>query len=134
PPVAPPPAAPPQELGRMTRPEGRREQARVRMQAAIDLESDSNFFTGFSTNISEGGLFVATVKTLPQGTQVALHFSLPGGRKLDVQGVVRWTREVNDNTPEIFPGVGVQFINLSPEMGMVIKQFVKEREPLFYPD
>ncbi|MGQ0506861.1 MAG: TIGR02266 family protein [Myxococcaceae bacterium] len=112
----------------------RRENARVRMQAAIDMTSDSNFFTGFSTNLSEGGIFVATVATLKQGTEVDLRFSLPGGAKLDVKGVVRWIREVNDATPEIFPGVGIQFVNLAPEVSQAIHRFVGQREPLFYPD
>ncbi len=113
---------------------GRREQPRVRMQAAVDLGSDSNFFTGFSTNISEGGLFVATVAHFDVGTTVDLHFTLPGGGKMDVRGVVRWTREVNDKTPEIFPGVGVQFSELSPEAAKAIHRFVAEREPMFFPD
>ncbi len=107
---------------------------RVKMQAAVDLESESNFFQGFSMNLSEGGIFVATVNTLPLGTKVDLHFTLPGSKRIDVQGVVRWTREVNDKTPDIFPGVGIQFQNLSQDAEAAIQQFVKGREPLFFPD
>jgi uncharacterized protein (TIGR02266 family) len=106
----------------------------VRMQAQIDLASDSNFFTGFSTNVSEGGLFIATVTPVAQGTPVELTFSLPGGGKISAQGVVAWTREINDRTPEIFPGVGVQFTGLAPDAAQAIKQFVASREPMFYPD
>lgn len=124
------PAAPVQ----VPRPQGRRAQPRVRMQAAVDLHSDSNFFTGFSTNISEGGLFVATVQMLPLGTEVDLGFSLPGGKKVTVKGVVRWTREVNDQTPEIFPGVGIQFVDLDPQVAGALQQFVSAREPLFFPE
>jgi uncharacterized protein (TIGR02266 family) len=125
----PAPAKPPVERG-----QGRRESARVRMQAAIDFEGDSNFYTGFSTNISEGGIFIATVAYLEHGTPVDLSFSLPSGQKISVHGVVRWTREVNDQTPEIFPGIGVQFSELTAEAAAAIKQFVAAREPLFYPD
>lgn len=107
---------------------------RVRMQVAIDFESDSNFYTGFSTNISEGGIFVATVNAPPQGALVDLHFSLPGGARVDARGEVRWSREVNDHTPEIFPGVGVQFLELPEGAGEAIKQFVTQREPMFFPD
>ena len=112
----------------------RRDQQRVQMQAVVDLSSDSNFFTGFSTNISEGGLFVATIHSLPRGTPVELVFSIPGGGKINVRGVVRWTREVNDKEPSIFPGVGVQFLDLSPETVAAISGFVTSREPLFFPD
>lgn len=123
----PPPKSPP-------RPQGRREQGRVRMQAAITISSESNFFTGFSTNISEGGLFIATASLLPLGSPIEVQFTLPGSRPIQVQGVVRWRREVNDNTPEIFPGIGIQFNDLSPEAEGAIRQFVQSREPLFFPD
>jgi uncharacterized protein (TIGR02266 family) len=108
--------------------------ARVAMQTQVDLSSDSNFFTGFSTNISEGGLFVATVNVLPPGTPVDVTFSLPAGTRLTVKGEVRWTREVNDRTPEVFPGVGVRFTELDAAVVSQIKTFVEQREPLFFPD
>jgi uncharacterized protein (TIGR02266 family) len=108
--------------------------ARVAMQTQVDLSSDSNFFTGFSTNISEGGLFVATVNVLPPGTPVDVTFSLPAGARLTVKGEVRWTREVNDRTPEVFPGVGVRFTEVDPSVVSQIKTFVQQREPLFFPD
>jgi uncharacterized protein (TIGR02266 family) len=108
--------------------------ARVAMQTQVDLASDSNFFTGFSTNISEGGLFVATVNVLPTGTPVDVSFTLPAGRRLTVKGEVRWTREINDRTPDVFPGVGVRFTELDPAVVSQIKAFVQQREPLFFPD
>jgi uncharacterized protein (TIGR02266 family) len=108
--------------------------ARVAMQTQVDLSSDSNFFTGFSTNISEGGLFIATVNVLPPGTPVDVTFSLPAGTRLTVKGEVRWTREVNDKTPEVFPGVGVRFTEVDPAVVSQIKTFVQQREPLFFPD
>jgi len=108
--------------------------ARVAMQTQVDLQSDSNFFTGFSTNISEGGLFVATVNVLPPGTPVDVTFTLPAGARLTVKGEVRWTREVNDRTPEVFPGVGVRFTEVDPAVVSQIKTFVQQREPLFFPD
>src|SRR5262249_48859862 len=126
-----------QALGRLTppRPEpSGRVSARVPLQVGVDLTSDSNLFTGFSTNISEGGLFVATVNMLPVGTLVDLTRSLPGESRLCIQGEVRWLREVNDRTPNVFPGFGVRFVNLFPSTAEALKRFVAAREPLFYPD
>ncbi|WP_224240492.1 TIGR02266 family protein [Hyalangium gracile] len=111
-----------------------REHSRVRLKTNINLGSDSNFFTGFSTDISEGGVFVATVETVPRGTKVDLDLMLPGGRPLKASGVVRWLREPNDHTPDLMPGVGVQFQDLQPEVASLITDFVRRREPLFYPD
>jgi uncharacterized protein (TIGR02266 family) len=102
------------------------------MMAAIDLSSDDNFFNGFSSNISDGGLFVATVNLVPLGTEVDLHFSLPSGEKVEVHGVVRWRREVNDQLPDAFPGLGVQFTRLDERAQQTISRFVEAREPMFY--
>lgn len=107
---------------------------RVRMQASIDLKSESNFYQGFSTNLSEGGIFVATVQLTARGTPVDLQFTLPGGKKLEVKGEVRWVREPNDLTPEICPGVGIQFTELSADAAAAIKAFIASREPMFFPD
>ncbi|WP_342377705.1 TIGR02266 family protein [Myxococcus stipitatus] len=111
-----------------------RRNGRVRMHTSIDMRSDSNFFTGFSMDISEGGVFIATVDAVPRGTQVELDFTLPGGRPMKVTGVVRWVREANSRTPELMPGVGVQFTGLPHEVASVISSFVTTRDPMFYPD
>lgn len=105
---------------------------RVKMQAVVDLHSDDNFFNGFSANISDGGLFVATVNILPIGTQVDLSFSLPTGERIEANGVVQWVREVNDQHPDAFPGMGVQFAALNAAAESAIGSFVAQREPLFF--
>jgi uncharacterized protein (TIGR02266 family) len=122
------------------RPQGRapeldaRRNGRVRMHTSIDMRSDSNFFTGFSMDISEGGVFIATVDAVSPGTQVELDFTLPGGKPMKVTGVVRWVRESNPRMPELMPGVGVQFTALPPEVASAISGFVTTRDPLFFPD
>ncbi|MCP3137025.1 TIGR02266 family protein [Pyxidicoccus xibeiensis] len=117
-------------------PEGKdsRRNGRVRMHTSIDMRSDSNFFTGFSMDISEGGVFIATVDPVARGTQVELDFTLPGGRPMKVTGVVRWVRESNSRTPELMPGVGVQFTGLPAEVANAITSFVTTRDPMFFPD
>jgi len=111
-----------------------RRNGRVRMHTSIDTRSDSNFFTGFAMDISEGGVFIATVEPVALGTQVELNFTLPGGRPMKVTGVVRWVRESNARTPELMPGVGVQFTGLPSEVAHAITAFVATRDPMFFPD
>lgn len=127
--VAPPPGPPGLALASKAT---KRQRPRVRMQAAVDVQSDDNFFNGFSSNISDGGLFVATVNLVPLGTEVDLSFTLPSGARIETKGVVRWVREVNDKLPEAFPGLGVQFKELDPAALQAIEAFLAEREPLFY--
>jgi uncharacterized protein (TIGR02266 family) len=110
----------------------KRQSPRVRMQAQVDFESDDNFFNGFSANISDGGVFVATVNVLPLGTQVDVGFTLPTGERIECKGVVRWVREVDDKQPDIFPGMGIQFVDLDPRGAKAIETFIQQREPMFY--
>ncbi|MFZ5445937.1 MAG: TIGR02266 family protein [Myxococcota bacterium] len=144
--VAPPPPSPratpigkivprpaPEVLkARAANPAAQRQSPRVRMQAAVDFSSDNNFYNGFSANISDGGLFVATVNLQPLGTEIDLAFSLPSGERIEAKGVVRWVREINDQIPDSFPGIGIQFKQLSPDAEQAIHHFLAEREPLFY--
>ena len=112
----------------------RREAPRVRMQVKVDFGSQNNFYSGFSTNLSDGGVFIATVKVVPIGTPMDLYFRLPSGDGVEATGVVRWVREVDDRQPDVLPGLGVQFLNLTDEARAAINLFVKSREPMFYPD
>lgn len=121
-------------LGRVSPPAAKRQSPRVKMQASVDFTTDSNFFNGFSANISDGGLFVATVNLLPLGTEVDLSFTLPSGAKVEAKGVVRWVREVNDKLPDSFPGLGVQFSALHPGAQAAINDFLAQRDPLFFAD
>lgn len=115
-------------------PDQRRKSPRVALRAAVDFSSDDNYFTGFSANISEGGIFVATCDVLPIGTEVDLSFSLPAGGQVHTPGVVRWVRENDDRAPDVFPGIGVQFSRLDAAAAAEIHRFLAERDPMFYAD
>ena len=105
---------------------------RIALKTAIHMESASNFYTGFTGNISEGGVFVATYNLFPIGTVITLEFSLPDeGPPLNVQGQVRWT---SDPTPDGdgHVGLGLQFLDISDRDRARIERFVTMRETLFY--
>ena len=111
----------------------RRKYERATLKTFVHLESDSNFYTGLTSDISEGGLFVATHEVLPLGAVVDLEFSF--GRddhEVNVQGEVRWVRDYNPDTPEVRPGMGVKFLNLSCQDRARIKLFVEMRDSLFF--
>lgn len=112
-------------------PAARRQLPRIRIDAKIDLHSESNFFAGFSENISDGGVFVATDQQVPIGTEVDLAFTLPDGVEIRGRGAVRWVR---DASPDAAPGLGVQFVNLSGAAHDAVQNFVRLRSPLFLPD
>jgi uncharacterized protein (TIGR02266 family) len=111
-----------------------RQYKRVPIELEVTLSSDSNFFAGFSENLSEGGLFVATHVTKPVGSTVELVLTLPdGGPPIAVTGEVRWVREYSE-TSDTGPGLGVRFIMLSSGSVERIRAFLATRAPLFYDD
>jgi len=63
---------------------------------------------------------------------VDLNFTLPNGMTVAGHGVVRWVREFNDRTPDVFPGIGIEFTDMPEEHRAAIHAFTVQREPLFW--
>ena len=106
----------------------------INVNTVLSMNTDHQFFTGFSENIEEGGIFVATFEPKPVDAQVIVNFKLPGGHPVTARGVVQWVREYNPMAPEMAPGMGVKFTDLLPGDKRAIEEFAKKRAPLFYDD
>jgi len=112
--------------------EEKRESERVSLSVDIHLSSDSQFFSGLSGDISEGGLFLSTYRAIAIGSPVALEFSLPGAQDaVRAKGEVRWLREHSTGQPR---GVGIAFEELADEDRERIERFCTVRPPLYYED
>lgn len=109
---------------------------RHNVEVSVDLESDSNFYTGLTQNISAGGLFIATHQIKRVGDRVHLKFSLPGSsRAIECDTEVRWIRENSSlHRTDGASGMGVRFIDMSPDDAQAIQAFIESRESLFYDD
>lgn len=107
---------------------------RAHLVTELNLHSGSNFYTGFTHDISEGGVFVVSYLTEPVGTTVTLELGFPGGVGIHARGVVRWVREPRDTEANEPPGMGIQFVDLEDEDRALIREFVECREPLFHTD
>jgi uncharacterized protein (TIGR02266 family) len=105
---------------------------RETMEANVGATTESNFFVGFSGEISEGGVFVATYATFPLGTPVEVLVTLPGGYASTITGSVRFVRDPMDMDSE--PGIGVRFDSLTSEQRDLVLRFIRKRPPLFYDD
>ena len=112
----------------------RRRTTRAALHVEVDWASDSNFYTGFSEDISEGGLFVATYQLAEEGTTLAITLELPNGEQIETEGVVRWLRSPRDPNEATKPGMGIEFLGLTEDCKDAIREFVANREPMFYPD
>lgn len=102
----------------------------------VGFESDSMFYTGLTQDISSGGLFVATHSIKRVGDRIKVKFTLPGQKEpIEAETEVRWVRETSSlNGSDLTSGMGLRFVNLTPEMKKVISEFLGKRESLFYDD
>ena len=105
---------------------------RAELEANVGATTESNFFVGFSGDIAEGGVFIATYQSLRRGTPVAVLVTLPGGFEKTLHGKVRFVRDPMDMDSE--PGVGVGFSGLEDDARELILRFIRKRPPLFYDD
>ena len=112
----------------------RRTHRRITFNADITFASDTNFYTGFTRDISGGGVFVATYNVFPVGTVMDLELKMPdSGDPIKVKGEVRWSAEANEDS-DGHPGVGLRFLDLSEADRQRIDRFAAMRDSIFFDD
>jgi uncharacterized protein (TIGR02266 family) len=107
---------------------------RQAVEANVGASSETNFYVGFSGEIADGGVFVATYTTLDVGTPVEVTVTLPGGFEFKVPGHVHFVRDPMDMSAEAEPGMGVRFESLPADSRELVLRFVRKRPPMFYDD
>lgn len=115
-------------------PEGRRAHPRFTVDLEVTVMSEHNFYAGFLENLSVGGVFIATHRLKPVGSEIEISINLPD-REEPVRGVgeVRWIREYHENS-DVSPGMGVKFVKLENGADEAITEFLEARDPLFWED
>ena len=110
--------------------------AREKIEANIGATTESNFFVGFSGEISQGGVFLATYEVLAKDTSVNVLVTLPGNFEFRVDGWVRFVRDPFDLNSDdgAEPGMGVQFENLPQDARELVLRFIRKRPPMFFDD
>ena len=116
------------------KPHNRRDHDRIAVDVEVTMTSEHNFYTGFTEDISAGGLFISSHETLPIGTE--LPFSLKRGRGVvSCPGVVPWVREPSPYLDGVPPGMGVQFDDIPPNVAAAINEFIaSRRDAIFFDD
>lgn len=86
----------------------------------IHFKTKQDFFKAYTTNIGGGGLFVRMEDVLEVGSEVSIKFTLPGDKQpIMTEGKVAWIGKEPDR------GVGIQFVNLSPQDSARLNSFVR---------
>jgi uncharacterized protein (TIGR02266 family) len=88
--------------------EEKRRAAREAVALFVEYDGADDLVGDFTDNLSSGGTFVNTNRSLPVGTQVQLVLSFPGLLEpISIEGTVRWTR--GDNAAGD-AGAGIEFL------------------------
>lgn len=94
----------------------RRSSERYEVTWSVDCKTEDTFLYAAITNISELGIFVHTIDPLPIGTQLTLHFAPPDSREAFIlQGMVQWVNAVRPMHDNPNPGMGIRFVDLTPD-------------------
>jgi len=102
----------------------RRKSPRTAAVIPVDYSTVDAFFSEFTTNINEGGMFVVTDQPHPVDTAVTLQFRLPGGSDpCRVEGRVVWTRTAGADGRA---GMGIEFERLDDDTQRRINVLVRE--------
>ncbi|MCK4506910.1 MAG: PilZ domain-containing protein [Desulfuromonadales bacterium] len=82
---------------------------------------------GFSVDMSSGGLFLKTETRFSIDERVMLSFTLPDVNKtINCRAKVAWVNSIEEpSKPELPPGIGLQFLDLSTEYLMSIQSLLK---------
>ncbi len=100
----------------------RREFPRFAVNLMVEYKSVNDFFVDYATDISHGGMFVATKKDLNVGTPVSVRFSLPDEKdSIEANGTVVRTGKKPKK------GVGIRFEPLSNNVRDAIERLWDRR-------
>lgn len=114
-------------------PSERRVFSRREFEVKVDFFSANTFFTGFTENISEGGLFIATEAPFEIGDELDVTLSLMGKEPAPYKVVVRWIRPPGA-IGGLPAGMGVQFKTITEADRVKLQEFIDSgvKDTLFF--
>ncbi len=96
----------------------------------VQFYSGSHFISEYCENLSRGGMYMATDEPMESGKVVKAMLEIPGFEKaIEVQGRVAYRLDAKQ-AEEIgrAPGIGLQFVDLSPEDTSMLSHYLKRIE------
>jgi uncharacterized protein (TIGR02266 family) len=106
---------------------------RFDVRLVVSVEIGDGSFVGFTENLSQEGVFVATQAPQRVGAAVQLLIALPDLALVHAQGTVRWTRSYS-KSKGISAGIGIRFDKLTALDSVLIHDFLRARQSLLLDD
>lgn len=103
----------------------------VALSVTVGDLTEDNFYAGLDDGDSFG-VFASTIELLPLGTYTDVEIKTEEGATLNVSGRVRWYRDWIDASPGIFPGMGIELLDVDAGQRRIIEDFMTKREPWLF--
>lgn len=126
----------PEDAAKAERRDFARREPRAPASFPVRVSGPTDVWTGFTRNISTGGLFIGLPQPLPIGEMLVVRFRL-GSNPAEYQAVaeVRWVRTPDAASPDSPAGMGVRFIDLPPAVAAQIQAYIEGlSDSLFFDD
>jgi uncharacterized protein (TIGR02266 family) len=78
-----------------------------------------------SENLSEGGIFIKTDDPFPVGSEIELTLPLELGRRVHLDGVVKYKRDSSDTASKFPPGMGIEFGEISGKEAEMLRDHIR---------
>ncbi len=103
----------------------KRQYSRVPIRVSATYLEKEQFYNNYTLNISQSGIFIETITPLPVGVELGLEFQLsrPPG-PISVKGMVVRNLMPDNVRENQAPGMGIKFLNLSPDDKKKIAEYV----------
>ena len=101
----------------------RREKTRYKVKLDVNYRHGDTYLFSRASDASELGIFLVSDTPLPTGAKLELEFKAPNTREpIRVAGRVAW---VETGTHGKDPGMGIQFLDLTPEVQKRIRALIR---------
>jgi uncharacterized protein (TIGR02266 family) len=92
---------------------------------SIAYKNREAFLKAFTPNADMGGLFVKAENPLSPGHKFQLKLSIPGiSNPLQIKCEVIWARKREKNLPDMKPGMGIKFIEMSEKNKDLLRRYI----------
>jgi uncharacterized protein (TIGR02266 family) len=94
----------------------KRQYPRVPIRVSATCLEEEQLYNNYTLDISQGGIFIETITPLSAGVEIGLEFQLPRPPgPISVRGIVVRKVMPEDVRGNQVPGMGIKFLNLSPD-------------------
>lgn len=111
----------------------RRDGGRLQFDVQVGVATSHRLFVGLTSNISAGGLFIATDEPLKKGDTLDVRFKIPGSDHVFAKkATVCWTRPIEGANEDARAGAGCKLESLSDDEAKLLNAFLQTHDAIFY--